>query len=40
MTDLSFWTEKLLIIQAHPYSFRTNLNYRNKSLSDQIPAGE
>ena len=22
------------------YSIRTNLNYRNKSLNDQIPAGE
>ena len=22
------------------YSLRTNLNYRNKSLNDQIPAGE
>ena len=22
------------------YSLRTNLNYRNKSLNDEIPAGE
>ena len=29
----SFW-------ESQGYSLRTNLNYRNKSLNDEIPAGE
>ena len=29
----AFWAQQ-------GYSLRTNINYRNKSLHDQIPAGE
>jgi len=32
-SDNVFWEQQ-------GYSFRTNLNYRNKSLNDQVPAGE
>ena len=32
-TANAFWEQQ-------GYSLRTNLNYRNKSLNDQIPAGE
>ncbi len=32
-TANTFW-------EAQGYSLRTNLNYRNKSLNDKIPAGE